>query len=483
MFSGSQNPLTAVVLQGSVPQLRAQLAKRSNKKFLNKTDSVGGPHKCTQLIHCSFRDDATATAMATLLIDAGADPSKPDDGPGSTPCFMAAQNGLPQYLGMLIGRGADPTALALRDAANTTTCLYIAAQNGCPQCCAVLLADGRAPVDRANRVGGRSPLYKAMEQSQASLAGPDRRNPYEAPRSAKQRFRDYCAVVGALLRGGAAAARGTHHLATAALNRLVESCSGGQCTRCRVVTATKRCGRCKLARYCSAGCQRADWALHKKVCKGVARGVDALDALHAEAKGDAKRETLISIRAVMAREHASEEEGKLARTWHAWPPAVAVRDRDTGDHEGYDRATHAKWEHFDAAKGTWHRYDARVEAELEEMIASGAPYFMWRPGAGQSADGKFENGQMAATGPPLGVATRVVQFNETTADKKGPPAIEADSTEYDTYSGASRPVRRVGAPVEYWSVNMDELLGGAGVDLPAGEAPAGFAELMASLGR
>ncbi|KAJ6509325.1 hypothetical protein C8R47DRAFT_1098310 [Mycena vitilis] len=31
----------------------------------------------------------------------------------------------------------------------------------------------------------------------------------------------------------------------------------------------KRCGRCKLTRYCSVGCQTADWNRHKSVCKSI----------------------------------------------------------------------------------------------------------------------------------------------------------------------------------------------------------------------
>ena len=41
------------------------------------------------------------------------------------------------------------------------------------------------------------------------------------------------------------------------------------CDRCGVVkgrNAMLRCGRCRTALYCSAECQKADWATHKRVC-------------------------------------------------------------------------------------------------------------------------------------------------------------------------------------------------------------------------
>ena len=31
----------------------------------------------------------------------------------------------------------------------------------------------------------------------------------------------------------------------------------------------KRCGRCKIVRYCSPECQKKDWEFHKKSCKGL----------------------------------------------------------------------------------------------------------------------------------------------------------------------------------------------------------------------
>ena len=41
------------------------------------------------------------------------------------------------------------------------------------------------------------------------------------------------------------------------------------CSTCNTA-CTSRCNGCKVARYCSKDCQRADWPLHKKVCKDFA---------------------------------------------------------------------------------------------------------------------------------------------------------------------------------------------------------------------
>ena len=39
------------------------------------------------------------------------------------------------------------------------------------------------------------------------------------------------------------------------------------CIRCKQPGSPLRCSGCKRVRYCSAGCQKADWKQHKKACK------------------------------------------------------------------------------------------------------------------------------------------------------------------------------------------------------------------------
>ena len=48
--------------------------------------------------------------------------------------------------------------------------------------------------------------------------------------------------------------------------------SGLLCANCQG-TASKQCGKCKSAAYCSRECQRKDWKAHKKTC-GRASGTD-----------------------------------------------------------------------------------------------------------------------------------------------------------------------------------------------------------------
>ncbi len=43
-----------------------------------------------------------------------------------------------------------------------------------------------------------------------------------------------------------------------------------KCLVCGKTEQIRTCGRCKAARYCSAGCQRLDWPYHKKACKAYA---------------------------------------------------------------------------------------------------------------------------------------------------------------------------------------------------------------------
>jgi len=46
----------------------------------------------------------------------------------------------------------------------------------------------------------------------------------------------------------------------------------GYCAKADVIDGDtlKKCGTCKVVRYCSSECQAADWPNHKKVCKHIA---------------------------------------------------------------------------------------------------------------------------------------------------------------------------------------------------------------------
>lgn len=60
---------------------------------------------------------------------------------------------------------------------------------------------------------------------------------------------------------------------------LYEALDLGRCTTCKVEArgeggGLQRCGRCGTAAYCSAGCQRGDWKVHRDICtmEAVERG-------------------------------------------------------------------------------------------------------------------------------------------------------------------------------------------------------------------
>ena len=53
----------------------------------------------------------------------------------------------------------------------------------------------------------------------------------------------------------------------------VLGCCSMACTNCsgarEADLRTKLCGGCRVARYCSPGCQNAAWAVHRPVCKAL----------------------------------------------------------------------------------------------------------------------------------------------------------------------------------------------------------------------
>ncbi|KAJ3724336.1 hypothetical protein C8R42DRAFT_447367 [Lentinula raphanica] len=51
------------------------------------------------------------------------------------------------------------------------------------------------------------------------------------------------------------------------LDDLLTRCSNPRCTTKTRRGNLKLCSRCKIDRYCSQDCQRADWAFHKTICK------------------------------------------------------------------------------------------------------------------------------------------------------------------------------------------------------------------------
>ncbi len=46
---------------------------------------------------------------------------------------------------------------------------------------------------------------------------------------------------------------------------MADICSNPTCSE----AGTRKCGRCKSAKYCSRSCQKTDWAVHKAACKAA----------------------------------------------------------------------------------------------------------------------------------------------------------------------------------------------------------------------
>ena len=49
--------------------------------------------------------------------------------------------------------------------------------------------------------------------------------------------------------------------------RSTEVCAFCEESPLRAAFTLSRCGKCRQVCYCSAGCQKAHWKLHKKSCK------------------------------------------------------------------------------------------------------------------------------------------------------------------------------------------------------------------------
>lgn len=98
-------PLTTAVMMGSIDGLEICLSQ-----MIDAAEWVDRPDPntlITPLMGCAFcDDDDNAVGLACRLLTAGAKVDTPDATAGSTPAFMAAQEGKPKLLQMLINRRA-----------------------------------------------------------------------------------------------------------------------------------------------------------------------------------------------------------------------------------------------------------------------------------------------------------------------------------------------------------------------------------------
>lgn len=80
---------------------------------------------------------------------------------------------------------------------------------------------------------------------------------------------------------------------------MMPSCGNTACPRRSHVDFASLlvCARCRTVKYCDADCQRADWKVHKRVCKAAAAAADAREAGGAAAAAKAAEVSRNSFRA------------------------------------------------------------------------------------------------------------------------------------------------------------------------------------------
>jgi hypothetical protein len=277
----------------------------------------------TPLMTCTLRGDTLGAQLAAALLDraapwGGVDVHGRDGGPaGVNALMMAAQDGHPRLLRVLLAHGADPSAAPARG--SSTTPLWIAAQNGNTDCVCELLQHGlssRGLTDPAAHGGvvaaarttgwfeatnneGKTPLNVAVQQGHAEAAaaliaaGADPRAGTPSCDAARQDFGAAEVALGEPLRAviRSAASRLCLHCAahhgddgrTTGGGAAAAEGGGGGGQPSTAAVRLKACSGCGLARFCGRQCQTAAWKRHKRVCKALARGKRAFadtDVLH-----------------------------------------------------------------------------------------------------------------------------------------------------------------------------------------------------------
>eukprot|EP01104_Vermistella_antarctica_P004563 TRINITY_DN14998_c0_g1_i1.p1 TRINITY_DN14998_c0_g1~~TRINITY_DN14998_c0_g1_i1.p1 ORF type:complete len:447 (+),score=43.00 TRINITY_DN14998_c0_g1_i1:137-1477(+) len=379
------SPLMEAVMNGSVAEVREVFrgTRSGARSCLNKSDVVVG---ITPLMATCMRVSGTgdpagedeALRVAKFLVEKGARLDVPDDGPGCTPTFMAAQEGAAKILKFLLDGGAElfVSSAHFGRGPSTTTPTWIAAQNNHPECVAHLVnavmargMDNAQNIIDAPNLDGKTPCHIAVDKGNT-------------------------AVVGVLARAGADLRRahpmwystphpngrgeetinnhpmpGKGHPHHEALASVITSFARRACNNlpCATPKSDKLslCGRCCLAYYCCRQCQLDDFSQHKLVCKELKRGSDLVTEGR---KGDWLKEAK-----------------KPGQPWLGFEEGYDSEDDTVQNRRTYVRATHPVWEYDAGTRGhpVWTRYPPRIEESLEDMANgefSGGPWFIYRPG-------------------------------------------------------------------------------------------------------
>ena len=432
-------------------------AKSRNRILRQWVDMPDPKATVTPLMAIAFREDDHAVKIAKVLLDAGARADTPDSSAGATPLTMAAQNGRPNLLQLLIRHGAQIDHVARSaDPTSTTQAIWLAAQFGHASCVAVLVnaaaKQHKDIVDATNREG-KTPCSIALQMGHAAVVGVLVKAGADVRRASPAYYSEFADEDGTRKTDfDPTPACPVHH----SIDKAVRSFATKTCCGCgkaaneikvdnasaaQGATAEKslsRCGKCALAYFCSRECQLSEWPSHKRACADLHKGAllvqpaapETASTAGAAAQGDGAGVIRDGGGQGRAGPKRSKGKKKPPKAPSGFVDAFGAVDEIYDGPEGnYDREQHPRWEYDAGARGhaEWVRFPARIEAACESMAAMGAPKFMYCPGKPDN-DGLYEC-PLSAT-PPAKVATRHISFT--------------DMTEREVYTGASRAVRRDG---------------------------------------
>ncbi|KAJ6506621.1 hypothetical protein C8R45DRAFT_1208676 [Mycena sanguinolenta] len=117
--------------------------------------------------------------------------------------------------------------------------------------------------------------------------------------------------------------------------------SGGfssTCLTCRKpATGMLRCGNCKLVRYCSADCQKKDWARHKTICRTIHFQAVSRTCDDAKIRAVTKTDDGIAIQAAPRTSDEAKEEGGRVSWYRKYLPRILRRFRFSTRSRGTSR--------------------------------------------------------------------------------------------------------------------------------------------------